>query len=317
MAKEKKIENIEDLPGVGDTTAEKLREAGYKTLEKIAVSSPNELNEIANVGEGTAVKIIQAARSALEMGFETADKIMERRTKIGKITTSSTELDNLLGGGVETQAVTEAYGKFGSSKSQLAFQLAINVQLPEERGGLNGNCLFIDSEATFRPDRLMSMARGAGLDENEALKKIFVSRAYNSDHQILLVEKAEELITANNIKLIIVDSLTSNFRADYLGRGTLADRQQKLNKHLHTLQRLADLHNLAVYITNQVMENPGILFGDPTQPVGGNVLAHFSTHRLYFRKGKDSKRIARIVDSPCLAEGEAAFQITAEGIRDI
>ena len=317
MGKEKKIESIEDLPGVGETTAEKLYEAGYRTIEKIAVSSPSELNEIAGVGEGTAAKIIQAARDSLEMGFETADKIMERREKIGRIKTGSVELDNLLGGGVETQAVTEAYGRFSSAKSQLAFQLAVNVQKKEEEGGLNGNCLFIDSEATFRPDRIKVMARAVGLDENETLKRIFVSRAYNSDHQILLIEKAENLISENNIKLIVIDSLTSHFRADYMGRGTLAERQQKLNKHLHTLQKWADLYNLAVYITNQVMENPGILFGDPTTPIGGNVLAHFSTHRLYLRKGKDSKRIARLVDSPCLPEGEAVFQITPEGIRDV
>lgn len=317
MAKEKKIESIEDLPGVGETTAEKLNEAGYRTLEKIAVSSPSELNEIANLGEGTAAKIIQAARDSLEMGFETADKIMERRAKIGKISTGSKELDALLGGGVETQSVTEAYGRFASSKTQLGFQLAVNVQLPKDKGGLDGNCLFIDSEATFRPDRITAIARGLGLDENETLKRIFVSRAYNSDHQILLIDKAEDLISQNNIKLIIIDSLTSHFRADYIGRGTLAERQQKLNKHLHMLQKWADLYNLAIYITNQVMENPAILFGDPTTPIGGNVLAHFSTHRLYLRRGKESKRVARLVDSPCLPEGEAIFQITAEGIKDI
>ncbi len=313
---EKKVTRIEDLPGVGPATAEKLYAAGYNTLESIAVASPMELAEVAGLGETQALKIINAAREALEMGWMTAEELLERRKEVGHITTMSKNLDNLLGGGVETQSITEFYGKFGSGKTQICHQLAVNVQLPLEKGGLDGAALYIDTENTFRPERIMAMAQAIGLDPHEALKNIYVARAYNSDHQMLLAEKAREIIEEKNIRLVVVDSLTAHFRAEYVGRGKLAERQQKLNRHIHTLQKLADAYNLAVVVTNQVMAKPDILFGDPTEPVGGHVLAHAATYRVYLRKGKGEKRIARLVDSPHLPEGEAVFAIKPEGIRD-
>ena len=200
--------------------------------------------------------------------------------------------------------------------SQLGFQLAVNVQRPKEDGGLGAAVLFVDSEATFRPDRIIQLAEAQGMDPQQVLKNIQVARAENSDHQIILLEKAGEVIEKYNIKLIIIDSLTSHFRADYVGRGALSERQQKLNKHVHILQKLADKYNLAVYVTNQVMDNPGILFGDPTTPIGGHVVAHMSTYRLYVRKSKDDKRIARLVDSPNMPEGEAVFRVTPKGLTD-
>jgi DNA repair protein RadA len=200
--------------------------------------------------------------------------------------------------------------------TQVGFQLAVNVQKPKDQGGLEGKVLFIDSEGTFRPERIRQIAEAQGMDPDEVLKNIHVAKVQNSDHQILLVEKAEEIIKKENIKLIIVDSLTSQFRSDYVGRGALGERQQKLNKHIHALQRLADNYNLAVYITNQVMDNPAILFGDPTTPIGGHVLAHQSTYRVYVRRGKEEKRIARLIDSPNMPEGECVFKVTAEGIKD-
>ena len=312
----KKIEDISDLPGVGEKIAEKLKEAGYIDLMAIAAASPVELSTAAEIGEVTASKIISAAREALNIGFEKAAEVLERREQIKKITTGSKNLDNLLGGGIETQAVTEMHGAFGSGKTQLGFQLAVNVQLPNENGGLNGNCIYLDAEATFRPERIKQMAEALGLNAKKVLENIYVGRCYNSDHQMVLAERAGELIKEKNVKLLIVDSVTSNFRADFLGRGELATRQQKLNRHLHTLQRLADVYNIAVYITNQVMARPDILFGDPTAPIGGHILGHFSTHRLYLRKSKADTRIARVVDSPNLAEGETIFRITTDGIRD-
>ncbi len=313
---EGKVTRIEDLPGVGPTTAEKLRSAGYTTLEAIAVASPAELVEVAEIGEGTAIKIINAARDALEMSWITAKELLERRGEVGKITTGSKNLDELLGGGIETQAITEFYGKFGSGKTQICHQISVNVQLPPEKGGLNGATLYIDTENTFRPERIIQMAEGVGLNPDQALKNIYVARAYNSDHQMILVEKAREIVEEKNIRLIVVDSLTAHFRAEYVGRGALAERQQKLNKHIHALQHLADAYNLAVVVTNQVMARPDVLFGDPTEPVGGHVLAHAATYRVYLRKAKGPKRIARLVDSPHLPEGEVVFKITAKGIED-
>ena len=316
MAEEKKAKTLEDLPGVGPATAEKLRKAGYETLEKIAVSSPYELEEVAEIGVETAKKTIEAARDALEMGYESADRILERRKNVGRITSGSENLNALLGGGVETQAITEAYGRFSSGKTQLGFQLSVNVQLPKDKGGLEGSALFIDTESTFRPERIVQLAQALELDADPVLKNIHVAKAVNSDHQMLLVEKAEKMIVEKNIKVIVVDSLTAYFRTEYMGRGALADRQQKLNKHLHALQSLADRFNLVVFVTNQVMDDPSVLFGDPTRPIGGHVLAHNATYRLYLRKGKEEKRIARLVDSPSMPEGECVFRVCPEGVRD-
>jgi len=315
MPKEKKF-NLEDIPGVGPKLAEKLIELGFTDPMSIAVSSPGELARILEIGQATSAKIINNTRHMLKMGFTSADEVWKQRQKMAKISTGSKALNELLGGGVETQAITECYGQFGSGKSQIGFQLSVNVQLPKDQGGLKANCLFVDTENTFRPNRIIQIAEALKLDPIKILKNIFVARAYNSDHQVFLVDKAIEMIEENNIKLLVVDSLTSHFRSDYVGRGELAPRQQKLNKHLHALQRLADTFNLAVYITNQVLANPAILFGDPTRPIGGHVLAHQSTYRIYLRKSKGEKRIAKMMDSPDLPPGECVFKILTEGIRD-
>ena len=309
---------IEDLPGVGTTTAKKLRDAGYDDLMGLATASPGELAEAAEIGDGTAKKIINAARSKLKMDFIDGIEFSKKTEEVKKLTTGSKALDNLLGGGLETQAITECYGPYGSGKSQLAFQLAINVQLKEKDGGLNGGAVWIDTEGTFRPQRIMEIAQAKELDPKKILKNIKIARAYSSDHQILLVEKIPDLINKGfNAKLVIVDSLTSLFRYEFVGRGTLAERQQKLNKHIHALQRIGDRYNLVIYVTNQVMARPDIFFGDPTQAVGGHVIGHASTFRIYLRHSKGEKRVARLVDSPYLPEGEAAFKITKNGIEDL
>lgn len=309
-------EDISKIPGVGEKTAEKLKESGYDDLMAIAAASSGELMTAAGVGEETASKIIAAARESMKMGFEPATEVMKKRGSVGKITTGSKSLDALIGGGVETQSIIEAHGAYGSGKSQLAHQLAVTVQLPKEKCGLGGKAIFIDTENTFRPERIMDMAKAIGLDPKKALDNVLVARAYNSDHQMLLVEKSEEFIKKNNVRVIIVDSLTSPFRADYTGRGTLANRQQKLNRHLHKLQRLADVYNLAIYVTNQVMSRPDILFGDPTAPIGGHILGHQATFRLYLRKSKGEKRIAKLIDSPCMPEGETIIKVVTDGVRD-
>ncbi len=316
------ILDLEDLPGVGPETARKLREAGYTTIEAIAVSSPAELSSAAEIGESTALKIIQAARKLASIGgFESGDKILERRKNVAKITTGSKALDELLGGGIETQAITELFGEFGSGKTQICHQLAVNVQLPENEGGLNGSAIIIDTENTFRPERVIQMAEAKGLDPNEVLKNIYVAQAYNSNHQMLLVDNARELAEklkkeGKQVRLLIVDSLTSHFRAEYAGRGMLADRQQKLNRHLHDLLRFGELFNAAIVVTNQVMAKPDAFFGDPTRPVGGHIVAHTATYRVYLRKSKGDLRVARLIDSPHLPEGEAIFRITERGIED-
>ncbi|HII15349.1 MAG TPA: DNA repair and recombination protein RadA [Nanoarchaeota archaeon] len=316
--KETKEVGVCDLPGVGAATAEKLKEAGYETLMALAVATPGELVEVAGVGEAVARKIINAARNNLNMGFESGDEILKKREAIGKISTGSNSLNVLVGGGLETGSITETYGAFGCGKTSIAHQLAVNVQLPVERGGLNGIAVWVDTESTFRPERIIQISNALGLDPMEMLRNIKSVRAFNSDHQMIIAEKIEDLITKDNlpVKLVIIDSLTAHFRAEFVGRGTLADRQQKLNKHMHTLMRLADMHNLCVYVTNQVMARPDVFFGDPTAAIGGNIVGHNSQTRLYVRRGKAGTRVAKLVDSPHLPDGEAIFEICEDGIRD-
>lgn len=314
---EEKNNDIGTLPGVGPATAEKLREAGYTDMMSIAVASPSDLADSADIGESVATKIINAARQMADVGgFETGSTIADRRSKVGKISTGSKAMDELLGGGVETQAITEFYGEFGSGKTQFVHQLAVNVQLPQDEGGLGGEVIVIDTENTFRPERIVQMAQAIGIDPQEALSKIHVARAFNSHHQMLLAEKAAELAKGKNIRLLIVDSLTAHFRAEYLGRGTLADRQGKLNRFMHDILRFGDLNNAAVAVTNQVQSKPDAFFGDPTRPIGGHIVGHTSTFRIYLRKSKGGKRICRLVDSPHRPEGEAVVMVSEIGIRD-
>lgn len=309
--------DLEDLPGVGPTTAQKLHDAGFSDLMAIAVSSPGELAAVAEVGESTAVKIINAARQMADVGgFERGDVILERMKDRRKLTTGSQSFDELLGGGFESQAITELFGEFGSGKTQIAHQLCVNVQLPEDEGGLAGHAVFIDTENTFRPERIVQMATAQGLEPEEALKNIHVALAYNSNHQMMLVEKAEDIAKENPVRLIVVDSLTGHFRAEYVGRGTLADRQQKLNTHMHRLLKFGRLYNAVICVTNQVSAKPDAFFGDPTRPIGGHIVGHTAMFRLYLRKSKGGKRIARLIDSPHLPEGEAVFMVNEEGIRD-
>ncbi|MCD6512516.1 MAG: DNA repair and recombination protein RadA [Thermoplasmata archaeon] len=309
--------DLEELPGVGPAIAKKLQEAGYDDLMAIAVASPAELASVIDIGEGTALKIIQAAREKADVGgFETGDVLLDRLKERKHITTGSKAFDELLGGGFETQAITELFGEFGSGKTQIAHQLCVNVQLSEEEGGLDGEAIFIDTENTFRPERIIQMAEGAGIDGKDALKRIHVATAFNSNHQMMLVEKAMEIAKERPIKLLVVDSLTGHFRAEYVGRGALAERQQKLNKHMHMLLKFARIYNAAICVTNQVSARPDVFFGDPTQPIGGHIVGHTAMFRIYLRKSKGGKRIARLIDSPHLPEGEAVFMVKEEGIRD-
>ena len=316
MAKEKSIKSIEDLPGIGPTTAEKLKASGFDSLDSIAVAVPSDLADATGMSLEAAKKAVEAAKQATTLEFSSASEVYEKRKVLGRISTGAASLDEILGGGVEANGITEVYGKFASGKTQLGFQLCVNVQLPVGKGGLDGGVLFIDTEGTFRPERIEAIAKAAELDTVKVLDNISVVRAVSSDQQILAIERADKTIKEKNIKLVVVDSLMSLFRSEYPGRGALGERQQKLNAHIHKLQSLADSHGLAVYITNQVMDNPAILFGDPTTPVGGNIVAHAATTRLYMRKSKEEKRIVRLVDSPSMPEAEAVIKITTNGIRD-
>ena len=315
----KKEMTVQDLPGVGPATLEKLEAVGYTDLMSIAVATPSELIDATAMGEAAAKKLIAMARSNLNMGFESGNAVLERRAKVIKITTNVKAFDELLEGGFETGCITECFGQYGSSKTQIAHQIAVTAQFPIEKGGTGGTVVYIDTENTFRPERIIQFAKGLGLDPQKVLNNILVAKAYNSDHQMLLAEKVEDLIKKDgaNVKLVIVDSLTAHFRAEFIGRGTLAERQQKLNKHMHVLIKLADKYNLCVYVTNQVMAKPDTFFGDPTEAIGGHIVGHNSAFRIYLRKGKKGTRVAKLVDAPNLADGECSFMVHTDAIKDV
>ncbi len=316
--KTEKEPGLIDLPGVGPAVAAKLESAGIFDLMSLAVSSPATISDVSGVSPAVARKAIQAARELLDLGFQDGVEYAQRRSNVAYITTGSKNFDELLGGrGVESRAITEAFGAYGSGKTQLGLTLAVRVQLPVEQGGANGKCVFIDTEGTFRPGRIKQISEALGANPENALKNILVARAFNSDHQMLLLEKVTEMIKAGEpIKLLIIDSLTAHFRAEFSGRGQLADRQQKLNRYLHDLMKLAETSNLAVYVTNQVMANPAQMFGDPTTAIGGNIVGHASTYRLYLRRGKQGSRVAKLIDSPNLPDNECVYYVNAGGISD-
>ena len=305
---------IVDLPGVGAATAEKLEGAGYHDMMSVAVASIGQLCESAGVSESVARKMINAARDSMKMGFVTGADVLKKRELVLKLSTGAANFDTLMGGGFETGAITECFGEFGSGKTQVGHILAVNTLNSDPTASV----VYIDTENTFRPERIIQLANGVGADPDDILKRIMVARAYNSDHQMLLAEKVESLISeqGKKIKLVVVDSLTSHFRAEFIGRGTLAERQQKLNRHMHSLAKIAGSYNVCVYVTNQVMAKPDQFFGDPTTSIGGHIVAHASTFRIYLRKGRKGSRVAKLIDSPNLPEGEAPFEVTGPGLKD-
>jgi DNA repair protein RadA len=313
----KKYQFIEDLPGVGPATSQKLRELGYHTVESLAMANARELEPI-GVSEKKAFTIIEAARSVIGVSFVRADELLKLRQNVLRLTTGSKALDGILDGGLETQTITEFYGEYGSGKSQICHQLCVNVQLPPERGGLDGAALYVDTENTFRLERIAQMSKHLGLDPAKVVKNIIYAEAYTSDHQMFLLENADEVIKENNVKLIIVDSLTAHFRSEYIGREMLAPRQQRLNKHMHKLIGLARAFNAVAVVTNQVMAKPDIFFGDAIHPIGGHIVGHTSHTRIYLRKASHGPvRIARLVSSPYLPEGEEILKVTENGIEDV
>lgn len=312
-AKMEKEMGVTDLPGVGAATAEKLAECGFEDLMSLAVATPGELVNAAGVSEAVARKIINASRDNLNMGFITGDALMAKRDKVMKISTNVPGFDAILGGGLETGCITECFGQYGSAKTQIAHQLCVTLQKQDP----NAVAVYIDTENTFRPERIIQFAKGLDMEPEAVLKNIKVARAFNTDHQMLLADKVKDIIAeGENVKLVIVDSLTAHFRAEFVGRGTLAERQQKLNKHMHILARLADSHNVCIYVTNQVMSKPDQFFGDPTEAVGGHIVGHNSAFRIYLRRGKKGTRVAKLVDAPNLPDDETIFQVTESGLVD-
>src|SRR5919206_224775 len=314
--------DIQDIEGIGPTTAKKLKEAGIISVMDLAVTSAEELAVDINASKESAAAFVIAAQKllrdskVLEKEFVTADAALEKRRSMLRCSTGSSALDDLLLGGIETQAVTEFYGEFGSGKSQVCHTLCVMARQPVELGGLDGNTIYIDTEGTFRPERIQEIARSRGYEQEQVLKSIAVCKVYNSSHLELIIKNLGKYVDDFKAKLVIIDSIISLHRAEFAGRGTLADRQQRLNSMLHKVIRLAEIYNIAIVITNQVQSSPDTFFGDPTKAAGGNVLGHASTYRIYLRKSGEN-RIAKMIDSPYHPYSDARFTVNERGTDDI
>ncbi|MBW0465219.1 hypothetical protein O181_004934 [Austropuccinia psidii MF-1] len=305
--------------GINQSDIKKLIEAGHDTIESITFQPKKNLLNIKGISESKVEKLLLICNKILPLGFTTASEIHNRRLNLIKISTGSKNLDNLLGGGIDTQSITEFYGEFRTGKSQLCHHLSVSCQLPTDMGGGEGKCMFIDTEGTFRPERILAISERYGLDGEEVLNNIAVARAYNSDHQAQLLREASRLMTLSRFAILVIDSATALYRTDYSGRGELADRQAHLAKFLRGCLSLAEQFGIAVVITNQVMSSPDSGPGGAglgKAPIGGNIMAHSSTTRLQFRKGRENTRIVKLVDSPCLPEGETKMAIFQNGIGD-
>ncbi|KAH8308219.1 hypothetical protein KR059_008451 [Drosophila kikkawai] len=297
-----------------------LQQASLHTVEAVANATKKQLMAIPGLGGGKVEQIITEANKLVPLGFLSARTFHQMRADVVQLTTGSKELDKLLGGGIETGSITEIFGEFRCGKTQICHTLAVTCQLPISQKGGEGKCLYIDTENTFRPERLSAIAQRYKLNEAEVLDNVACSRAYNSDQQTRLIQMAAGMLFESRYAVVIVDSAMALYRSDYIGRGELAARQNHLGLFLRMLQRLADEFGVAVVITNQVTASldggPGMFAGDAKKPIGGHIMAHSSTTRLYLRKGKGETRICKIYDSPCLPESEAMFAILPDGIGD-
>ena len=293
--------------------------AGFYTVESVVYAPKKKLMEVKGISEQKADKIQLEAMKLVPTGFTTATEMHLKRSQIIQITTGSKELDKLLNGGFETGSITELFGEFRTGKSQLCHTIAVTCQLPIDNGGAEGKCLYIDTEGTFRPERLLAVAERFGLQGNDVLDNVAYARAYNSDHQLTLLTQEAAMMSESRYAVVVVDSATALYRTDYSGRGELSSRQMHLAQFLRTLLRLADEFGVAVVVTNQVVaqvDGSAMFQADPKKPIGGNIMAHASTTRISLRKGRGEQRVAKIYDSPCLPEGEATFAINADGVGD-
>ena len=314
------IFDIDILNDIGPATKSSLKEAGFRSIKDLVIRGPIDIAEATGIAMEKCTFLCNRARELLEdigvfdKPFITANQLYEKRKSEFRITTGSKNLDELLGGGIETRAITELYGEFGTGKSQICHTLCLTVQETEDKHNIS-RALYVDTENTFRPERIASIASARKIDPNRALENVIVAKAYNSSHQEVIIQESANIINLHNIKIMIVDSIVSHYRAEFLGRSFLSERQQRINRLLHILLRIAETCKIAVVITNQIQSSPDAIFGDPNKATGGNVMAHTSTYRIYLKKaGKN--RIARMVDSPYHSEREVLFTINEQGVGD-
>lgn len=313
------IEKLQEF-GIAAADIKKLKDNGVHSVEALAHSNKRDLNNMKGLSEAKVDKMQKESFKLVHMGFTTATSIMEQRKDNIRISTGCKEFDTVLEGGIETGSITEVYGEFRCGKTQLCHTLCVKCQMAVDQGGGEGKAMYIDTEGTFRPERLVQIAEEYGLCGDDVLNNVAYARAHNTQHQSELLMQAAGMMTDARFSLMIVDSVTALYRTEYNGRGELSARQIHLGRFLRSLQRLADEFGIAVLVTNQVvaanLDAGAFSMGPKTQPIGGNIMAHASTTRLALRKGKQENRVVKVVCSPSLPEREATFAIGTKGIVD-
>ena len=311
---------VDELPGIGKVTKQKLNDVGIYDTRQILTASPSDLSELTGMDLNSVRALVLKSRKKLEESneipsmFRTAQAMVDSNTDNLEFITTGTEcMDQILGGGIETGAVTEFFGKDGAGKTQMCYTMAVRVQLPIDKGGLGAKAFWLDTEGTFKPNRILDVAEPYDLEN--VLENIIISHAHNSADQQIIIEQLERKIEEENVKLIIIDSAVGLFRNEYIGRANLSNRQGRITKFMSNVSKLAQNHNVAIIITNQVMVNPGMMFGDPVLPIGGTALGHTSTYRIYLQK-RGKKHYAVMVKSHRHPDMEMRFDLGKTGIMD-
>ncbi|KAH8998090.1 Rad51-domain-containing protein, partial [Lactarius akahatsu] len=298
----------------------KLKAAAINTVSGVNMTTRKQMLKIKGMSEAKVEKIKEAAHKITGSSFATGLELQEKRKRVLAISTGSKSVDAMLGG----KLWNDFYGEYRTGKTQLAHTMSVVAQLPPELGGASGKVAYIDTEGTFRPDRIKSIADRFGVNGDMALENILYARAYNSEHQMELINECSQRFAEDkDFRLIIVDSIMALFRVDFSGRGELSERQQKF---LSKLSKISEEFNasafyVAILITNQVQSDPGatmtFVAGGALKPIGGHILSHASATRIFLRKGRAEERVAKLVDSPDRPESEASYKLDEGGWADV
>ncbi|TEB39377.1 hypothetical protein FA13DRAFT_1751484 [Coprinellus micaceus] len=321
---EPSFETVDELQrhGINVQDITKLKSAAINTISGVIMTTRRQMLKIKGMSEAKVEKIKEAAQKIAGSSFATGVEIQDKRKKVIAVSTGSKMVDGILGGGIMSQSITEVYGEYRTGKTQLAHTMSVVAQLPPEYGGAPGKVAYIDTEGTFRPDRIRSIADRFGVDGTMALENILYARAFNSEHQMELINECSARFAEDkDFRLLIVDSIMALFRVDYSGRGELSERQQKLAQMLSKLSKMSEEFNIAILMTNQVQSDPGatmtFVAGGALKPIGGHILSHASATRIFLRKGRAEERVAKLVDSPDKPESEASYKLDEGGWADV
>ena len=294
---------LEAVSGVGPAAAKKLREAFVTTAELLAVQNPVELQKKTKLGEGTIEKIVRNARILLGMhGFKSGLEVEKEMESKARLKTGIEKMDDALFGGIEVGSLVEIYGPARGGKTQVSAHLAARAQLPRDQGGLEGRVLWLDTESSFKPYTIRANALRWGLDPDISLGNVGRAEIFLSDQIQEIFESIPQLCAEQDYVLVVVDSFTGLFRAEYTGLESLRIRQQEMNALLNQMRRTAKATDAVFVYTNQVMSKISAYGGYDNAPIGGHILSHASDYRFYTRRTKEDKRKIQLIDNAGLPE---------------